>query len=155
MNDREILFRAKRIDNKELCYGQIIEDNGQCFIVPKFGMLSIDKPSGNTQEELVTLRAFEVYPETICQYVGLSDKNGKPIFEGDICKRTLLPTKRITDNFRIAYVSAKCCFSAIDLDGSNVTFISDYINSSYEVEVIGNVYDNPELLKGDNRNEHD
>ena len=89
----------------------------------------------------------EVDPSTICQCTGLKDKNGKLIWENDICRRILLPTKRIEKNFRIAYVPYKCCLSAIDLDGSNITFLSDYINNQYEVEVIGNIFDNPELLE--------
>ena len=92
------------------------------------------------------MKNYEVDLETACQYTGLTDKNGRKIFEGDILKRVLLPTKRIENNFRIAFVPVKSCFSAIDLDGSNVTFISDYINSSYKIEVIGNVFDNPELI---------
>ena len=58
-----------------------------------------------------------------------------------------MPTKRIEKNFKIAYVPYKCCISAIDLDGSNITFLSDYINNQYEVEVIGNIFDNQELLE--------
>ena len=85
-------------------------------------------------------------PSTICQCTGLKDKNGKLIWENDICRRALLPTKRIKTNFKIAYVPYKCCLSAIDLDGSNVTFLSDYINNQYEVEVIGNIFDNQELI---------
>ena len=85
--------------------------------------------------------------KTICQCTGLKDKNGKLIWENDICRRVLLPTKRIKTNFKIAYVPYKCCISAIDLDGSNITFLSDYINNHYEVEVIGNIFDNPELLE--------
>ena len=90
---------------------------------------------------------IEVDPSTICQCTGINDKNGKLIWENDICRRILLPTKRIKTNFKIAYVPYKCCISAIDLDGSNITFLSDYINNHYEVEVIGNIFDNPELLE--------
>ena len=90
---------------------------------------------------------IEVDPSTICQCTGLKDKNGRVIWENDICIRVMLPTKRIKTNFKIAYVPYKCCISAIDLDGSNITFLSDYINNHYEVEVIGNIFDNPELLE--------
>ena len=93
-------------------------------------------------------------PSTICQCTGLKDKNGKLIWENDICIRIVLPTKRIKTNFKIAYVPYKCCISAIDLDGSNITFLSDYINNQYEVEVIGNIFDNKELLESEDKDEN-
>lgn len=132
MNDRH-LFRAKRTDNGEWVKGYLyrLSENH-----PPFIMLSARCGE-----------SYAVEPSTICQCTGLKDKNGKLIWENDICRRILLPTKRIETNFRIAYVPYKCCLSAIDLDGSNITFLSDYINNQYEVEVIGNIFDNPELLE--------
>ena len=133
MNDR-YLYRAKHVHafdvNKKYdgwVYGYLSCEN--YIYSPKFGA-----------EKLID-------PNTICQCTGLKDKNGKMIWENDICRRILLPTKRIKTNFKIAYVPYKCCISAIDLDGSNITFLSDYINNQYEVEVIGNIFDNPELLE--------
>ena len=147
MNDR-YLYRAKRIDNGEWIVGSLIQ-------APYLG--SIRSWISSEQEDKARLReissnqavwrAFEVRTDTICQCTGLKDKNGNLIWENDICRRILLPTKRIKTNFRIAYVPYKCCLPAIDLDGSNVTFLSDYINNQYEVEVIGNIFDNPELLE--------
>ena len=138
---REILFRGKRIDNGEWV-------DGYYTFYPQ-GFSVKGKPEHVIRDtwELIG-KLYFVDPDTVCQYTGLTDKNGRKIFEGDILKRVLLPTKRIENNFRIAFVPVKSCFSAIDLDGSNVTFISDYINSSYEIEVIGNIFDNPELLEG-------
>ena len=96
----------------------------------------------------------EIDPSTICQCTGLKGKNGKLIWENDICRRVLLPTKRIKTNFKIAYVPYKCCLSAINLDGGNITFLSDYINNKYEVEVIGNIFDNKELLEREDKDEN-
>ena len=147
MNDR-YLFRAKRTDNGEWIVGSLIQ-------APYLG--SIRSWISSEQEDKARLReissnqavwrAFEVRTDTICQCTGINDKNGKLIWENDICRRILLPTKRIKTNFKIAYVPYKCCISAIDLDGSNITFLSDYINNQYEVEVIGNIFDNLELLE--------
>ena len=147
MNDR-YLYRAKRTDNGEWIVGSLIQ-------TPYLG--SIRSWISSEQEDKARLReissnqavwrAFEVRTDTICQCTGFKDKNGKLIWENDICRRILLPTKRIETNFRIAYAPYKCCLSAIDLDGSNVTFLSDYINNQYEVEVIGNIFDNSELLE--------
>lgn len=132
MNDR-YLYRAKRTDNGEWTYGYLYGIWERKYIL--WGMTN-DVPN-----------MTEVDTSTLCQCTGLKDKNGNLIWENDICSRILLPTKRIKTNFRIAYMPLKCCLSAIDLDGSNVTFLSDYINNQYEVEVIGSVIDNPELLE--------
>ena len=132
MNDR-YLFRAKRIDNGEWIVGDLSHHKtGKVFVKPLNGS---------------AISTCEVDKDTICQCTGLNDKNGKLIWENDICRRVLLPTKRIKTNFKISYVPYKCCISAIDLDGSNITFLSDYINNQYEVEVIGNIFDNQELLE--------
>lgn len=131
MNDR-YLFRAKRIDNGEWIVGDLSHHKtGKVFVKPLNGS---------------AISTCEVDKDTICQCTGLKDKNGKLIWENDICRRILLPTKRIETNFRIAYVPYKCCLSAIDLDGSNITFLSDYINNQYEVDAIGNIFDNHELI---------
>ena len=132
MEDR-YLFKAKRTDNGEWIVGDLSHHKtGKVFVKPLNGS---------------AISTCEVDKDTICQCTGFKDKNEKLIWENDICRRILLPTKRIEKNFRIAYVPYKCCLSAIDLDGSNVTFLSDYINNKYEVEVIGNIFDNPELLE--------
>ena len=137
MQDR-YLFKAKRKDDGELVFGGLsyCEKTNAYFIT-------------NMGKDHISYIGFhqEVDSNTICQCTGLKDKNGKLIWENDICRRVLLPTKRIKTNFKIAYVPYKCCISAIDLDGSNITFLSDYINNQYEVEVIGNIFDNPELLE--------
>lgn len=133
MNDR-YLYKAKRIDNGEWVEGDLVHS------VYKINDICVGK-YGNE------VGMHQVDESTICQCTGLKDKNGKLIWENDICRRVLLPTKRIKTNFKIAYVPYKCCLSAIDLDGSNVTFLSDYINNQYEVEVIGNIFDNSELLE--------
>lgn len=82
-----------------------------------------------------------VIPETIGQYTGLADKNGTKIFEGDIVKR---------------FWFGKMCIYQIDYDNGLASFIGragmkfttfDY--DSEEFEVIGNIYDNPELLGGE------
>ena len=145
MNDR-YLFRAKRKNWRELpkemwwVEGYLYGIWERRYIL--WGMTN-DIPN-----------MVEVDPSTICQCTGLKDKNGKMIWENDICRRVLLPTKRIKTNFKIAYVPYKCCILAIDLDGSNITFLSDYINNQYEVEVIGNIFDNKELLESEDKDEN-
>ena len=131
MNDR-YLFRAKHnLESKKWHIGNLVEEPDGLYL----------------RDNKNNIMVYIHDPSTICQCTGLKDKHGKLIFENDICRRIMLPTKRIKTIFRIAYVPYKCCLSAIDLDGSNVTFLSDYINNQYEVEVIGSAIDNPELLE--------
>ena len=147
MNDR-YLYRAKRTDNGEWIVGSLIQTSYLGSIRSWISSEQEDKARlREISSNQAVWRAFEVRTDTICQCTGINDKNGKLIWENDICRRILLPTKRIKTNFKIAYVPYKCCISAIDLDGSNITFLSDYINNHYEVEVIGNIFDNPELLE--------
>ena len=147
MNDR-YLYRAKRTDNGEWIVGSLIQTS---YLGSIRSWISSEQEDKARLREIsanqAVWRAFEVRTDTICQCTGLKDKNGKLIWENDICRRILLPTKRIKTNFKIAYVPYKWCISAIDLDGSNITFLSDYINNQYEVEVIGNIFDNQELLE--------
>lgn len=79
---------------------------------------------------------YEVYPETVGQFTGLTDKNGRKIFEGDILK---------ANNGHIGYVAFseggfvkayRCHFNFTNLYGDNQ-------------EVIGNIHDNPELIGGE------
>ena len=142
MNDR-YLFRAKRIDNGEWIVGSLIQTSYLGSIRSWISSEQEDKARlREVSSNQAVWRAFEVRTDTICQCTEINDKNGKLIWENDICRRVLLPTKRIKTNFKIAYVPYKCCILAIDLDGSNITFLSDYINNQYEVEVIGNIFDN-------------
>ena len=134
------LFRGKRIDNGDWVQGYLIYAKKDCYVCENPYECMSEYSSLNGQS--YGFGGFKlVDTSTICQCTGLKDKNGKLIWENDICRRILLPTKRIKTNFRISYVPYKCCLSAIDLDGSNITFLSDYINNQYEVEVIGNIFD--------------
>lgn len=122
---REILFRGKRIDNKEWIEGVAFPHDNN-----KVTMLSQHPMDGSLVGE-------EVDPETVGQYTGLTDKKGKKIFEGDIIE---YEGNRYSINYRLYYA----CFSAVKPD--TVFGVFAYLHD----EVIGNIYDNPELLGGVN-----
>ena len=117
---REILFRGKRIDNGAWIEGDLLQN------IDAIKIRELEK------EKREIVKSYEVYPETVGEYTGLTDKHGRNIFEGDI----------------------------IDFDerewGSKyvetVKFDYDYLSlrqSDFNewCEIIGNIHDNPELLE--------
>jgi uncharacterized phage protein (TIGR01671 family) len=90
----------------------------------------------------------EVNPETVGQYTGLSDKNGKKIFEGDILSYEYGDLKK--QGF-VYYYDRGAKFGIKQNDGyGNLSLLHDTQVKAWNVTVIGNIHDNPELLKGEN-----
>lgn len=130
---REILYRGKRKDNDEWAYGYYC----------RCGWTGMEKdviiPSHAS-----TLYGIDVIPETIGQYTGLTDKNGKKIFEGDIVKCiSSFDAKDMVVIFEAAE------FHLVDCQRyKNYTECCGYRHfGTLETEVIGNIHDNPELVE--------
>lgn len=92
-----------------------------------------------------------VLPHTVGQYTGLTDDNDVKIFEGDICEITLFDPFGHDKQYIVKVVFEYGAF-VFDNKGETIPF---YMIDDFEsdVEVIGNIYDNPELLRGGGNNE--
>lgn len=143
---REILFRGKRIDNGEWIQG-FLSKSRNTEEKPALLKFCID------YEENGVMYSAIVDPETIGQYTGLTDKNGKRIFEGDIIKHyNRKDDSTIFDTGRVFWRGEYARFLRTSEDECKYFLIEDM---SCPYEVIGNIYDNPELLKGDPNGNHD
>lgn len=151
--DREILFRGKRVDNGEWIEGDLVHSiysvNDTC--VGKYGC---------------TLGMHQVIFETVGQYTGLTDKNGKKIFEGDILKcndNSKDLVKVVFGEFEVVEVDTLRDIETVigwhyevvptdDLSkcepfNISMSLTDFYIQSLCNMQIIGNIHDNPELLE--------
>ena len=133
---REILFRGKRLDNGEWVQGFFnkwavydeSENNYHHYIQP------LDE---NGRLDIIR----RVHPATVGQFIGLTDQNGTNIFEGDIvsCRTSAY----FFEKCKVVYESCYARYCLIDKHGYKYP-----MDESFEYEIIGNIYDNPELLEG-------
>ena len=139
---REILFRAKRIDNGEWVEGYYGIKGKGTDIENHYIMVPTFQSSVGNYDYMCYFTDVHIDPETICQYTGLKDKNGKRIWENDIVKHDVSDTIGTVKWYQEDYVG--WCVDDIVIDEQQFT---DEMWS--ECEIVGNVFDNPELLKGE------
>lgn len=130
---REILFRGKRKINGDWVYGDFVHGNERKSLRDSIFVYDSETQSFND---------YEINPPTIGQYTGLTDKNGKRIFEGDIVK-----TDKFSEPNKQYIIKYDLQFGAfIGQDRYNVYFVT-FDGDSGDFEVIGNITDNPDLLE--------
>lgn len=121
---RTIEFRGKRLDNMEWVVGSLLQDDyGTCMIVE----------FADHHEQW-----HEVAPKTVSQYTGLKDKNGKEIYEGDILQDEM--------GFKGEISYSMAAFYGDFGEGIEPQYFSEGLHEA--CIIVGNIHDNPELLKG-------
>ena len=153
MNDK-YLYRAKRIDNGEWVEGNLVwsddaDDDYKAIIIPTTGSNMFTK--GWSNGDLGFEKWYRVDPSTICQCTGLKDKNGKLIWENDVVKATvrqnsLCQFSSYSDFYKISY-QEKYCYFYLKKKNNNLLFDGNWSYYLKSIEVIGNIFDNPELLE--------
>lgn len=130
--NRTIKFRGKRIDNGEWVYGYLADEDY---------INDIDS---------IDLSSIEVNIDTVGQFTGLFDKNGKEIFEGDIISVNGKYPKLVK------YINDYACFCLANIEDLDEEMDTGYWHqvspgwwnsSKREIQAIGNIYDHPELIK--------
>lgn len=143
---RTIKFRGKK-KSGEWLYGDLMHYCGATLILPLDANWYDFVPKKDNPLRLPSSK-FEVDPATVGQFVGLMDKNGREIYEGDI----------IIGEIDMDFINGD--YRSFDYKGSVIFENGQYIENDYgtsleflmrqinKPEIIGNIYDNPELLKG-------
>lgn len=134
---REILFRGKRLDNDKWAYGSFCMD----ALEQKNGLCGVDGFIRRYDADVGKMQMHEVDRETAGQFTGLTDKNGKKIFEGDIVYSISYNKKGI-----VKWYEEHGAFMIYCHKEREVYLLYD--NDFSKIEVIGNIHDNPELLEG-------
>lgn len=178
---REILFKAKRIDNCEWIEGfysqlpkpslgvTIITNGDLCAEdVSDYIIVNGSKQHSNFSSaypiEVVECEYYEIDPETLCQYTGLTDKNGNRIWENDIvsCEHEkypddnpsevypLLPESiKYTRNYAVEFINTGSSYGYRLRNKSIHFMLTGNVIQNHKIEVVGNIFDNTEPMKGE------
>ncbi|MDD4820897.1 MAG: YopX family protein [Flavobacteriales bacterium] len=131
---RTIKFRAKTIKTGQWLYGDLIHNRGKVYVAPveKFYFDGITEAN------------FEVDEKTIGQFTETEDLHGKEIYEGDILEIECLSVKHLGEKTKAVVVFDQGTYFLDDKDKRG-SFAYHFGNDN--IVMIGNIYDNPELLK--------
>ena len=135
---REILFRGKRMDDGEWVDGYLVKAvGGECMILP----VTTEHCGGAEFSE-----GYHCDPTTVGQYTGLKDKHGKRIFEGDILRWTGEDGE--TGKVIVIFAGGSFLLKCVEVLDAPADPFDEFDRGGQTLEVIGNIHDNPELLKG-------
>ena len=144
--EREIIFRAKAVNTEMWVYGDLVHNQ---------------KVTHKGLEPRVMVGGYEVYKDTICQFTGLKDAKGVDIYEGDILR---FPPQNDYEfktycGFEVFWHDNDCCDSHIGWQMNRLHFYGNICGYggwekfipkwTSKMIIIGNIFDNKELLKGE------
>lgn len=138
---REIIFRGKRKDTGELVSGNYVYNYKHGSHMIFYNCTGCTNAGFKSRRVDFELQDCEVDPKTICQYTGLTDKNGVKIFEGDIVSApfTGYVGKKEERKGVVEFVNGAFSVNWNDSKEYGKNFVG-YVN---DIEVIGNIFDNP------------
>lgn len=135
---REILFKAKRIGDDEWVEG---------YYQKKHNFLGNEEHLIFHEDSHTVWEYTKIVPETLCQFTGLCDKNGKRIWESDVVWLVYDGEEHI---YQIVWDNSELDFKATNGEENYGTNF-EYLLCCEEIEVIGNIFDNPELLQEEHK----
>lgn len=152
MSQGEIVCKAKRTDNGEWVEGVPTypeHEIGKCYMITRVHGMDERFGYGNSGKVLLIHGAYEVDPETVCRYAGLTDKNEKKIFESDILRISkksdgmggyYFPLLECPVNVSVKFDLCAYMLETIGDEKYYISFPDAWCH--YECEVIGNIHDN-------------
>lgn len=148
MEDR-YLFKAKRLDNGEWIIGSLIQNP---FFKGVRSWISSEQEDKTRLRSISRTQALwnsiEVDTSTICQCTGLKDKNNNLIWENDIAKFDVYYYEKLQSSTisQIKWCNELCALSLVVNDRGTRGTLGHLMDLNKEIEVIGNIFDNPELI---------